>query len=139
MLHALGPAQVADMNQSIDAVFDFDEGAEVRKVPYATFHGRTHGIFFMESVPRIGRELPHAERDTPLLRIDIENDAINLVADVDQFRGMFHPLRPSHFADVDQAFDSLFKFDEGAVVGDADHATTDMCSDRVPVRSIKPR
>jgi len=32
MLHALGPTEVADVNQAINAVFDLDESAEVGQV-----------------------------------------------------------------------------------------------------------
>ena len=38
MLDALGPGQIADVNQAVDAVFDFDEGAEVGHVANAAFH-----------------------------------------------------------------------------------------------------
>ena len=38
MLDALGPAQIADVNQSVNAVFNFDEGAEVGQVANPAFH-----------------------------------------------------------------------------------------------------
>jgi len=37
MLHALGPAQVADVHQAVDAVFDFDEGSEVSQIANLAF------------------------------------------------------------------------------------------------------
>src|SRR5438309_425833 len=37
MLDALGPAQVRHVNQAVDAVFDLDEGTEVREVANAAF------------------------------------------------------------------------------------------------------
>jgi hypothetical protein len=61
MLHPLGPAQVADMDQAIDAVLDFDERAEIGQVAYAAFHRHAHGIFIVQRIPGIGRQLPHAQ------------------------------------------------------------------------------
>src|ERR1700730_14754115 len=51
---------------------------------------------------------------------------------------MLHPLRPGHFADVDQSFDTLLELNEGAVVGHADHSSADVSPDRVAMFGIKP-
>ena len=123
MLHALGPAEIADVDQAVDAVFDLDERAEVGEVADPAFDGRAHRILLVERVPGIGRQLPHTERNAPLLRVHVEHHAIDLIADVHQLRRMLHALGPGHLADVDQAFDALFEFNEGAVVGHADHAS----------------
>ena len=61
MLHALGPAQVADVHQAVDAIFDFDEGSEVGEVADTAFHGHADREFLVQRVPGIGRQLPHAE------------------------------------------------------------------------------
>src|ERR1019366_6309283 len=42
VLHALGPAQVADVDQPVDAVFDFDERTEVGQVADFAFYDRAH-------------------------------------------------------------------------------------------------
>src|SRR5512141_2323777 len=51
---------------------------------------------------------------------------------------MLHPLRPRHFADVDEAFDSLLEFYERAVVGHADDASADVRSLGIAVLRIQP-
>ena len=38
MLHALGPAQVADMNQAIDSILDLDECAEIGQIADPPFY-----------------------------------------------------------------------------------------------------
>src|SRR5579872_465496 len=139
MLHALGPAQVADVDQAIDAVFNFDEGAEVSQVAHAPFDGHADGELLVQRVPRIGRQLAHSERNAALGRVDVQNHALHLIADVDQLRGMLHALRPGHFADVDQAFNSLLEFHECSVVGHADHAAADVCALGIAMLGIKPR
>src|SRR5581483_6730396 len=103
VFHALGPAQIADVDQAVDAVFDFDECAEVREISDATFDGRSNREFIVQRIPRICSELAHSERDTALSRIHVEHDTLDLIANVDQLRRMLHPLRPCHLADVDEA------------------------------------
>src|SRR5579863_5732542 len=53
MLDALGPAQVRDMDEAVDAIFDFDEGAEVGEIAHAAFDDCAHGIFFDQAFPGI--------------------------------------------------------------------------------------
>src|SRR5579871_1716431 len=139
MLHALGPAEVGDVNQAVDAIFDFDECTEVGKVANAAFDGHADRELLVERIPRIGSQLAHAKGDTTLGRIDVQHHALDLIANVDQFRRMLHALRPGHLADVDQAFDSLLKLDEGSVIGDADDASAHVSSLGITVLGIEPR
>src|ERR1022692_2100737 len=117
MLHALGPAQVADVDQSVDSVFDFDEGAEVGQVADFAFHHRAHREFLMQTLPGIRLQLLQAQADAALLRIYVQHYGLNLVANIDQLGGVLHALGPSHLADVYQPFDALLQLDERAVVG----------------------
>src|SRR5713226_8740324 len=126
MLYALGPAQIADVDQAVDTLFDLDKRAEVGEVADPAFDSRTYGILVVQRVPRVGRQLPHAQRNTPLLRIDAQHHAIHLIAPVDQLRGMLDAFGPRHLTDVNQAFNSLLQFYECAVVGDANDASADM-------------
>src|SRR5438874_9634221 len=52
---------------------------------------------------------------------------------------MLLPLRSGHFADVDQAFNSLLQLDEGSVVGHADHASANMRAHGIAVLGVEPR
>ena len=139
MFHALGPAQIADVDQAVDAVFDFDEGSEVGEIANASFDRHADRELLMQRIPRIRRQLAHAERNAALGRIHVEHHALHLIADIDQLRGMLHALRPRHFADVDQAFDSLLEFDERSVVGHADDAAADVRALWIAMLGIEPR
>src|SRR5258708_5734234 len=138
MLHALGPAQVADVHQAVDAILDFDKRTEVGQVAHPAFHGHAHGIFIVQCIPGILRELPHTERDAPLAGIYIQHYTFDLIAHIHKLRGVLHALRPRHFADVYQAFDTLLQFDERAVVSDANHAPGNMRAHRIAVFGVKP-
>ena len=90
----------------------------------------------MQRLPRVGLELLHAERNTALLGIHVNHNALDVVIDFDNFRRVLHTLGPSHLADVHQAFNTLFEFDECAVVRDADYTTVYVRSNRVALRGI---
>ena len=97
------------------------------------------GILLVQRLPRIRLQLLQAERNAALVRIHVQHHGFHLVANVDDLRGMLHPLRPSHLADVDQAFDALLQLDERAVVGHADHAALHARADRVALGGVQPR
>src|SRR5579863_910614 len=52
---------------------------------------------------------------------------------------MLHALRPSHFADVYEAFNSLFQLDECSVVGHADYTSRHMSALRIAMLGVEPR
>src|SRR5258706_844367 len=138
MLHEMGPAQVADVDQAVDAFFDFDEDAEVGHVADAAFDGGSHRVLVMQRVPGIRLQLPHAQRYAALGWMHADDDALDGVADIHELRRVLHPLRPSHLADVDQTFDALLKFNECAVIGDTDDASADVRADGVALFGIQP-
>ena len=49
MLHALGPTQIADVNQAVDALFDLDERAEVGQVANPAFDRRSDWVLVMQA------------------------------------------------------------------------------------------
>src|SRR4029077_9831092 len=93
----------------------------------------------MQAVPWIRGQLAHAERNAALARIHVQHHTFHLIADVDQLRGMLHPLRPGHLADMHQAFDALFQLHEGTVICHADHAPRNMSTHWITVFSVEPR
>src|ERR1051326_5973563 len=139
MLDALGPAQIAHVNQPVNSVLDLDEGAKVGEVAHASFNCRADGIFLVQPLPRIRLQLLQAERNPALVGIHIENHALDLIADVHQLGGMFHALGPGHLTHVDQAFNALLQLDEGAVVGDAKHAALDARANGIALCGVEPR
>src|SRR5207248_2541834 len=118
MLDALCPAQVGDMDEAVDAIFDFDEGAEVSKITNATLDNGSGRITLGEILPRIFHQLLHAQRNAAVGGIDAEDNRIDLVAGLDQLGGVLEALGPGHLREMNEAFDSLLELDERAVVGD---------------------
>src|ERR1700722_1867861 len=139
MLHALGPTQIGDMDQTVDAILDLDEGAEVGEIAHAAFHDGACRITLRQVLPWIFEQLLHAERDAAVVGVDGENDSLDLVAGLDHLRRMLHPLGPSHLGDVDQAFNALLQFDEGAVIGDAEDAAAHARANGIALHGVEPR
>jgi hypothetical protein len=63
-------------------------------------------------------QLLHAQRDAAVVRVDAQNDGIDLIARLHQLRRVLHSLGPGHLGYVNESFDSLLQLNERAVVGD---------------------
>ncbi len=57
----LRPRQVRNMNQAVDAGFDFHEYTEVGDVANRTTQDRAGGVTCSDTIPRIGLELFHTQ------------------------------------------------------------------------------
>ena len=71
------------MNQAVDAIFDFDEGAEVGKVADAAFDHGSCRIPLGEVLPWVLEKLLHTEGDAAITGVDAENHGVDLVAWLD--------------------------------------------------------
>ncbi len=138
ILDAAGPADVADVDEAVKAVLDFDEGAEFGDVADFAGDDRADGIFFGGEQPGIGQRLLDAERDAAVAGLDVQDDDVNFFADFEEFRGMLDFLGPADLADVDEAFDALFEFDEDAVVDDADDFAFDFSAGGIFFGGVDP-
>src|SRR5271166_393650 len=139
MLHPFGPAQVADVDQPVYAFFNFDESSEIGQVADLALNNRAHGKFLVQTFPRVRLQLLETQANTALAGIDVQHHGFNLVANIDQLRRMLHALRPRHFTDVHQPFDSLLQLDKRAVVGHADDPPAHMRSNGITLGRIHPR
>ncbi len=126
MLDAFDPRHVGDVDQAVDAFFDFDEGAEIGEFAQAAFDDRADAVAVLDGGPGIGFQLFDAERYAFLARFYFENYDFDAIANLDDFGGVFEAARPGHLGNMDEAFDAGFEFDKGAVVGDADDASDDL-------------
>src|SRR6478752_5613732 len=139
MLHTLRPAHVGDVNEAVDAWLDLDERPEAREVANLPVDARADRVLERQYHPRILLRLLHAERDLLLVRIDLEHDRFDRLADADELRRMTNVARPAHLADVHEAFDARLQLDERTVVRDRDDLARDARADRILVGDVLPR
>src|SRR4051794_5978137 len=83
VLDALGPAQVGDVHQAVDAVFDLDEGSEVGEVANAAFDDGAGGVALGKVLPGVLQELLHAQRNAAIGRVHAENDCLDFIPGLD--------------------------------------------------------
>ena len=123
--HLLGPRHLGDVDQSFHAFLQLDERAVVCQRHHAAVHLDAERIAHHHVRPWIGRLLFVAERDALRGRIELEHHDLDLVADVEVFRGMIDAA-PRDVGDVQQPVDPA-EVDEDAVVGDVlDHAVGEL-------------
>ena len=139
MLHPLGPRHIGDVDQSVDAGLDFDEGAEAGEVADLTGNLGPNRVFERQDHPGILLGLLHAERDLLIALIDLEHDGFNGFPDAHDFRWMSDVAGPTHFGDVDQSFDAGLQLDERAVIGDRDDLPLESGANRIFLGHIFPR
>ena len=129
MLHLLGPAQVRNVDQTVDALLDLDEYAEVREVTHLGRGLRADGILDFDILPGIGRKLLDAERHLALLAVEGQDNGLDFVADLHELLCRTQVLAPRHFRNMDQTLHTGSDLDERAVVGHNDHAALHLVAD----------
>src|SRR3546814_2193786 len=83
-----------------------------------------------KGAPGVRLGLLEAKRNAALVAIDFEDDDVDFLAGRDDLAGVDVLLDPRHFADVNQAFDAGFEFDERAVIGDVRDGARELRADR---------
>src|SRR6266566_6448146 len=104
------------MDQTVNAVFNLDEGAKVGQVSHTSMHPSAYLITFVQSLSRVLLDLLHTQANAAGLRINIQHFDFNRVPGVYDLAGMLDALGPAHFGNVNQAFHARFKFDKSAIV-----------------------
>src|SRR5690348_200883 len=129
MLHALRPAQIANVDQSIDSVFDLNEGAKIGQIANLSFHRASDWVLVVQLLPRILLELLQSERDATLCWIYVQHDRLNFIAGLHDLGRMLHPLRPCHLAYMNETFNALLQLDESSVVRNAENPPANVRTD----------
>src|SRR5580658_2311667 len=121
MLNALGPTDVADVDQALEAFIHFNERAEIGEAAHASADHRANRETLRSRLPWIGQSLLQAERNALRVGLYFEHHDFDIIADLHNFRRMLHSPRPTHFADMNQTFDTRLELHKGAVIRDADN------------------
>src|SRR5438445_1787762 len=118
------PGHVGDVQEAVHAGLQLDERPEVGQVAHLARDARPGVVALLDRRPRVGLDLLHHGRDALAGAVDVEDDHVDLVADVHQLRWVTHAARPRHLRDVDEPLDAGLQLDEGAVIGEAHHLAT---------------
>src|SRR5262249_12508845 len=138
VLDPLGPGKIADVHQPVDPFLDLDKCPEIGHVADTPFHHAAHAVAGIDGGPRIGLQLLQPQRNAALLGMYLEHHGLHLIAALHHFRRMFHPPRPGHLADVNEALDAGFQLDKSAVVGNVHYPADDAPVHRIAFRHRFP-
>ena len=88
------PRHIGDVQQTIDALFEFDKRTVVGQVADTTVDLFVDRILFLNLVPWVVLSLLHTQRHLFAVFVDAQNGNIDLVADVDQLVRVVNTLDP---------------------------------------------
>ena len=121
MADSLGPGHFADVHQTLDTLFELDEGSVAHHVYDCAADLCADGIAVLDFFPRTGRFLLQTQSNLFFFVVDVEDLDLDLFVDGNHFRGVVD-ASPTHVGDVQEAVDSA-QVDEGAELSDIfDHA-----------------
>ncbi len=124
-------AELADVQQPLNALLELDEDAEVGVVDDLALERLAEEVTARGAAPRVLGQLLDAQAEALAQLVDLQDLGLDLVALLVALGGVTDPLRPGQVADVDQPVDAILDADEDAEVGDvADLALQDR-ADRV--------
>ena len=119
------PAHLGDMDQSLDARLQLDEGAVIGDVGDAARIIATDRILERHAVPGIGLKLLHAQRNALGLGIEANDLHFHGLTDLQGLGGMVDAL-PRDIGDVQESIDAA-QINKGAIIRDVlDHAFQDL-------------
>ena len=101
MLNLLGPAEVRDVDQAVNALLDFNKYTEVGEVANLGSVLRADGIAYFDIFPGILLKLLDAKRHLALVAVEGEDYGLYLVAYLHEVLSAAEVLAPRHFAYVD--------------------------------------
>ena len=117
---ALRPAELGDVDETLNAGGDLDERAVRGEVDDLARDARADRELLQDRIPRIGRRLLEAQRNALAVAVHVEDHDVELLADLEDFARVLDAA-PAHVRDVEEAVDAV-EVDERAEVGDVLHA-----------------
>ena len=116
MADPLGPRHFADMNQTFDAIFQFDKGTVAHHVDNSSLVRGIDGVFLTNIFPRACLQLLKPQGDFFLLIVDMKNLHFEIVVDFYHL-GRVTDSSPTHVGDMQQAINAT-QVDKCSEVGD---------------------
>ena len=126
MLNLLGPAEVRDVDQAVNALLDFNKYTEVGEVANLGSVLRADGIAYFDIFPGILLKLLDAKRHLALVAVEGEDYGLYLVAYLHEVLSAAEVLAPRHFAYVDKTLYAGGDFNKRTVVGHNHYAAVDL-------------
>src|SRR5436190_14262 len=135
----IGNAQLRHRHKSLDITAEIDDDALVHQPHDATAQLSADGVCLTDAKPRIFLCLFQSERDPLVIGVHVQNEHVDLIALLHDFRRMLDALGPRHVGDVDQAVDARLDFHERAERGQVAHFAAQPRPHGILLRQRYPR
>src|SRR6267378_7041872 len=135
----LAEIELAHRNEAFNVVADIDDHALVHQSHDFALELGPDRISLPDTEPRILSRLLQSERDAFVLGIHVQDDDINTVSLLHDFRRMLHALGPRHVGDMDQSVDARLDLDESTKARKVPNFSVETRADRVLLRQHHPR
>ncbi len=119
----LGPAQVADVDQTVNAFFDLYKDTEVGEVAYLSPVAGANSVLGLYVCPRIVFELLDTQTHLALCAVESKDNGIYLVAYFQEVVSGTEVLAPAHLAYVNETLYAFCDLNECTVVSHYDYLT----------------
>ena len=120
------------MKQPFEVFLELDKSSEVCRLRHFPPDNGAHLVGLGDdAIPWILFHLLDPEGDPFALLVDLQHHSVNLITLLDHLRWVNNLASPRHVADVQQAIDPIFEFDERAVVGQVAYRPCDQVIDRI--------
>ncbi len=116
---ALGPGQLGDVHQPLDARLQFHKRAVRHEIDHLSGNLFADGKLLVDVLPRVFLLLLQAKADALALLVDIEHHDLQLLSNDQQLRGV-SDAAPAHVGDMQQAVQPV-QVDERTEVGQVLH------------------
>ena len=133
------PRHIGNVQQAINAFFQFNKCSIIRKVAYLSIDNAVSRITVRNFVPWVLGGLLHPQGELLPFLVNGQNDDINFVVDFHEFTGMVDTPCPGHLTDVYESLDSRLQFDKRAVTHHVDHDATLTGLDGIFLGNVFPR
>src|SRR5687768_11058331 len=135
----IAEVELAHRHEALDVVADVDDDALVHQAYDLAAQLGSDRISLADLEPRILGRLLESERDALVLRIDIQNQHVDRITLLQNFRRMLDSLRPRHVRDVNQTIYSRLDLNEGTKTRKVADLAVETCADRILLRQHHPR
>ena len=132
-------SKLGDRNESLDIVAQIHYDPLVQETNDVTLCFRSRLISLCELVPWIVIHLLEAKRDSLLVRVDAQDDDIDLLALAQDLGRVLHAPGPAHIRNVNQAIDPGLDFDECTKRREVPDNAADLGPLRILRRQSQPR
>ena len=123
VLNLLGPAQVADVDQTVNTFLDLNEYTEVGEVANLSGVLAANGILLLDGLPGISLQLLDTQRHLALVAVESQDNCLYVVANLHEVLSAAQVLAPRHLANVDKTLYAGSNLNECTVVGHNNNLT----------------